>query len=189
MAGSVRGDKKVFISHLIGKANACKHASAEAIEAAKMEQSSRGSGASQPLTQAITVSKHSRSSTASGPESEPLRKKLKQTDLTAHVFRGIDIPFSPGEKAAIEAQALRATISANWAFQTWDDPEVKKLFWLLRTAAPSAMPSAKMVSMRLLDEAAENVKSKMVQRLKGRLVGLKCILEFIDCCLDVNHQL
>ena len=137
-----------------------------------MEQS--GSNASKSLTQAVTILKHPRSnSTASVPDLEPLQKKLKQTDLNTCVFQGIDIPFSEGEKAVIEAQALRATISANWAFQSWDDPEVKKLFWLLRTAAPSAMPSAKMVSTRLLNEAAENVKLKMVQRLKGRLVGLK----------------
>ena len=150
----------------------CKHASAEAIEAAWMEQS--GSNVSKSLTQAVTITKHPQSnSTASVSESEPLQKKLKQTDLDAHVFQGINIPFSQGEKAAIKAQALRAMISANWAFQSCDDPEVKKLFWLLRTAAPSAMPSAKMVSTRLLNEAAKNVKSKMVQRLKGQLVGLK----------------
>ena len=108
----------------------CKHASAEAIEAAWMEQS--GSNVSKSLTQAVTITKHPQSnSTASVSESEPLRKKLKQTDLDAHVFQGINIPFSQGEKATIKAQALCAMISANWAFQSCDDPEVKKLFWLL----------------------------------------------------------
>ena len=101
-----------------------------------------------------------------GSQLQPL-KKLKQTDLTAHVFQGMDIPFSPGEIAAIKAQALQATISANWAFQSWDDPEVKKLFRLFWSAAPSVLPSEKVVSARLLNEAADRVQSKMTKKTQG----------------------
>ena len=58
---------------------------------------------------------------AMGSQLQPL-KKLKQTDLTTHVFQGIDIPFSPGETAAIEAQALWATVMDSQSlliFQTY----------------------------------------------------------------------
>lgn len=169
--GSIRGDKKLFISHLNSKTGPCKHASLEVIEAAKAAQSNKVS------SQVVTIAglKHQSGSinvSTMGSQLQPL-KKLKQTDLTTHVFQGIDIPFSPGETAAIEAQALWATISAKGAFQSWDDPKVKKLFWLFQSAAPSVLPSAKVVSVRLLNEAVDRVQSKMTKKLKGQLVGLK----------------
>jgi hypothetical protein len=83
------------------------------------------------------------------------------------------MPFSPSEKDAIQAQALRATISANLAFKTFEDPEVIKLFWMMRTAAPEILPSAKVIGGRLLNGAAEIVEKKMDKILKGKIVGLK----------------
>ena len=80
----------------------------------------------------------------------------------------------PGPLENLRALAVcDCTISAKGAFQSWDDPKVKKLFWLFQSAAPSVLPSAKVVSVRLLNEAADRVQSKMTKKLKGQLVGLK----------------
>ena len=125
--GSIRGDKKLFISHLNSKTGPCKHASLEVIEAAKAAQSNKVS------SQVVTIAglKHQSGSinvSTMGSQLQPL-KKLKQTDLTTHVFQGIDIPFSPGETAAIEAQALWATIFAKGAFQSVEIRASSPLFY------------------------------------------------------------
>jgi hypothetical protein len=93
---------------------------------------------------------------------------------------GIDMPFSLNETDAIQAQALRATISANLLFQAFEDPEVVKLFWMMRMAAPSVLPSAKVIGGRLLNDAAAVVEKKMDRLLKGKSVGLKWV--FLDIC-------
>jgi len=97
---------------------------------------------------------------------------MKQTDLSTHSYKGIDMPFSPTEAAAIQAQTLRATISGNAPFRFFEDIEVLKLIRMLRTAAPDIMPSAKVVGSRLLNEAAENIETKISKILKKKDVGL-----------------
>jgi hypothetical protein len=82
------------------------------------------------------------------------------------------MPFSPNEVAAVQAQALRATISANLPFQVYENPEVIRLFGMLQTAAPGIMPSAKVVGGRLLNEAAEIVELKMDKLLRKKNLGL-----------------
>jgi len=80
--------------------------------------------------------------------------------------------FSSSEIAAVQAQALRAAISANLSFRVYEDPEVIKLFWMMRTAAPNILPSAKAVGGRLLNDAAEIVELKMDKLLHRKSVGL-----------------
>ena len=82
------------------------------------------------------------------------------------------MPFSPSEKGAIQAQALRATVSANLPFRVFEDAVVK-LFWMMRTAAPSILPSAKVIGGRLLNDAAVVVEKKMDKIPQGKNVGLK----------------
>jgi hypothetical protein len=100
-------------------------------------------------------------------------KKQKQSNLLGHAFKGTDMPFSPSEKGAIQAQALRATVSANLPFRVFEDAKVIKLFWMMRTAAPSILPSAKVIGGRLLNDAAAVVEKKMDKILQGKNVGLK----------------
>ncbi|KAF9009846.1 hypothetical protein BDZ89DRAFT_1047717 [Hymenopellis radicata] len=74
---------------------------------------------------------------------EPAKKKRKlltnvkkiftQTELK--VFSGINIPFNANQKAAVQAQFARATISANLPFRWVNDPEVTKLFLMFRMTA------------------------------------------------------
>ena len=90
----------------------------------------------------------------------------------AHAYKGVDMPFSPREVAAVQAQALRAAISANLPFQVYKNPEVIKLFGMLRTAALDIRPSAKVVGGRLLNEAAEIVELKMDKLLWKKNLGL-----------------
>jgi hypothetical protein len=83
------------------------------------------------------------------------------------------MPFSSTEIAAVQAQALRAVISANLSFRVYEDPEVIKLFWMMRTAASEILPSGKAVGGRLLNDAAENVEVKIGELLLfGRSVSL-----------------
>jgi hypothetical protein len=83
------------------------------------------------------------------------------------------MPFSPSEKDAIQAQALQATILANHPFQVFEDAEVIKLFWMMRMAALSILPSAKVIGGSLLNDVAVVVEKKMDKILQGKNVGLK----------------
>ena len=83
------------------------------------------------------------------------------------------MPFSESEKDAIQAQCLRAVISANWLFQSFENPEVVKLFWMMRSATPEILPSGKVVDGKLLNDAAAEVESKLDKVLNGKYVGLK----------------
>ena len=157
----------MFISHILGhgKVPPCIHASAEATSAAKaLKATSSAPGTSS--------TKHTRSATMID-RSEPQTKKQKQTNLLGHAFRGTDMPFSLSEQDAVQAQALRAIISDNLPFRAFEDPKVIKLFWMMRTAAPSILPSTKVIGGRLLNDAAVVVEKKMDRILKGKSVGLK----------------
>jgi hypothetical protein len=82
------------------------------------------------------------------------------------------MPFSSTDIAAVQAQALRAVISANLSFRVYKDPELIKLFWMMRTVASEILPSGKAVGGRLLNDAAENVEVKIGKLLFGRNVSL-----------------
>ena len=122
-----------------------------------------------------STQKHSFSESDPTSQAEGLKpKKLKQTPLKAD--RNLDMPFSANDIAAIEAQTLHVTISANLLFCAFEDPKVLELLCMLCTAAPDIMPSWKVVSGRLLDEAAQKVKAKLEKVLVGKEIGLLYIL-------------
>ena len=154
------------MAHLAGQ-NPCKNASPEALQFATQQKVADADKSS-----AAKSSKHNRSGStadASGSQS----KKMQQTDLLRKTFRGVDMPFSDSEKDAIQAQSLRAAISANWSFRSFENPEVVKLFWMMRSAAPEILPSGKVVGGKLLNDAAAKVESKLDKVLNGKHVGLK----------------
>ena len=154
------------MAHLAGQ-NPCKNASPEALQFATQQKVADADKSS-----AAKSSKHNRSGStadASGSQS----KKMRQTDLLGKTFRGVDMPFSDSEKDAIQAQSLRAAISANWSFRSFENPEVVKLFWMMRSAAPEILPSGKVVGGKLLNDAAAKVESKLDKVLNGKHVGLK----------------
>jgi hypothetical protein len=82
------------------------------------------------------------------------------------------MPYSGEEKAALEAQALCAIVLSGAPFQLFEDLEMKILFGMMRTTAPEAIPSAKVIGGRLLDTAAEGVDEKVKKVMKARLLGL-----------------
>ena len=175
-AGLVRGEKSALVAHILGGKEPCVNASAEATMAAKelkqllntATSTSKSSVTSHPST---SSTKHGQSaSTESSLQSQP--KKSKQTSIVSHTFKGIDMPFSSSEIVAVQAQALRAVISANLLFTVFESPKVEKLFWMMRTAAPGIMPSAKVVSGRLLNNADAVVEAKMDKILQSESVGL-----------------
>lgn len=97
-------------------------------------------------------------------------KVLKQAKM--HVYKSVDMPFSVGEKSAIEKQAFRAALSANLAFRVFEDPEVLELFRMMRSDAPRILPSAKILSGRLLDGAAAKVDADISAALCDQDIGL-----------------
>lgn len=87
-------------------------------------------------------------------------------------YKGNDIPFSKEQTEAIKAQALRAVISANLPFCALENPEMLTLFWMMRTAAPEIIPSAKVIGGRLLDAAAKTAEVAVKAVMKDAEVGL-----------------
>ncbi|KAJ6484889.1 ribonuclease H-like domain-containing protein [Mycena sanguinolenta] len=190
-AGSVRGDKSPWITHILGgkDISPCPHASdaakklatslRDAAYAAKQAKQKAGPAASAGKTQASTAGvgtstmdatsgrKHARSISEADPEAEKRRKQG-----VFQVFSGLDQPFSTAEAAEIQAQALRATVSAGLPFRVWENVEVQKLFGLLRSGAPEILPSRKLIGGRLLNEAAQTVEERMEHTLRGEEIGL-----------------
>jgi hypothetical protein len=167
------------LAHLAGQ-NPCKNASPEALQFAteqKIADANKSSAKS---------SKHNRLGSmadASGSQS----KKMRQTDLLERTFRGIDMPFSESEKDAFQAQSLRAVISANWSFRSFENPEVVKLFWMMRSAAPEILPSGKVVGGKLLNDAAAKVESNSSSaRMGGSLAPKVQLLNGV--CVNVNYK-
>lgn len=149
----------IHCSHSWAKADATEQRLAMAQKAAEKDNNSTAS------TQKRAHPESSNNLTLDGS-----RKKFKQAPLKT--YRGIDMPFSEDEKNAVQAQALRAVISANLPFRAMENPEMLKLFRLLRTAAPEIIPSRRIIGGRLLDDAAATVDAKMRKMLRGREVGV-----------------
>jgi hypothetical protein len=102
-------------------------------------------------------------------------KRLKQASF--QVYSGVDMPFTDSQIHEIEKQVLRATISANIPFIAWENPEMKKLFHLIRSTSVAILPSRKVVSSRLLDDAAQRAENKVGRALQGRSIGLWYAIE------------
>lgn len=122
-----------------------------------------------PAAARESTQKHARSESIADVD-VPEPKRLKQGVF--QVFSDLDQPFTREEINEIEAQTLRATVSAGVPFRVWDNREVLKLFGLMRSCPPEIMPSSKVVAGRLLDDAAEKVEVQVKHALQGREVGL-----------------
>ncbi|KZP23372.1 hypothetical protein FIBSPDRAFT_737740 [Athelia psychrophila] len=173
LAGSVRGEKSVFIAHILGnkqtKKDPCPNSGQAAIDIAKAQR------AAPKVAVEVSGGKHSRSSStnAESLSSAPSTKKSKQPSIATHMYPGTEMPFSTAQTEAIQDQALRAVISANLPFHVFENPEVLKLVSMLRSAAPGIMPTAKLVGGRLLTKAAGIVHEKTVRIFRGRVdVGI-----------------
>jgi hypothetical protein len=95
---------------------------------------------------------------------------LKQAMLKT--YGGVDMPFSQEETVAVQAQVLRAVVSANLSFRAMGNPEMLKLFGMLRMAVPGIIPSRKVIGGWLLDEASGIVHSMLGRILTGKNLGL-----------------
>ncbi|KAJ7784179.1 ribonuclease H-like domain-containing protein [Mycena metata] len=162
--GSTRGEKNAWIAHILGGRIPCPYASAEATAEATLQRTG-----SQSEKRQRTESTPTAAIDASAP---PPKKQKTQSTLSNLVFRRNDMPYSPEEKVALEAQALRAIVSSGAPFQLFADPEMKILFGIMRTTAPDALPSPKVIGGRLLNSAAEEVEEKIKKVMKGKLLGI-----------------
>ncbi|KAK7017310.1 DUF659 domain-containing protein [Favolaschia claudopus] len=88
------------------------------------------------------------------------------------VFRGIEVPFSADHKHAIAQQTLRATQSANFPERWTEDPEVMKLFLMMRSKAMEVIPSCRELGGSLLRDAANEVDRKIAAQVKGQDVTM-----------------
>lgn len=185
-AGHVRGEKSAMIAHILGGKSPCEHVSVEATTVATALKNVQASSEKSAPKRT--------GSAASLPDSQA-GKKMKQTTMSSHVFKGNNIPFSKPEVVAIQAQALRAVISANLPFQVFEDIEMLKLFEMMCCQAPAIMPSAKVVGGRLLDQASSLMESNLDVILRAAIVGLvadgwKAITKsgINGICTNINYK-
>ncbi|KAJ7104747.1 ribonuclease H-like domain-containing protein, partial [Mycena epipterygia] len=160
---SVRGSKEPWITHLLGPKGkpGCPHASTEAKAAATAQRE-----------EMQVVKKRVRTDDAPDvTEPPPKKQQHVQSTLTAGSFRRNDMPFSPSESDALQAQALRAVVSAGLAFRAFEDPEMQILFGMMRSTAPQIMPTAKVLSTRLLDAAAADLELRTGKILKNKNIA------------------
>ncbi|KAJ7787295.1 hypothetical protein B0H14DRAFT_2304085, partial [Mycena olivaceomarginata] len=174
LAGAIRGEKGVFITHILGSrtTSACPHAS----KAAQTEAKAQREGA-QAAKAAAPSRKRARSPSTAGSVDVTAQKKIKQTML--RTYTGNDMPFSAAEVDAIEAQALRAIISSNSPFRLFEDPEMLTLFGMMRSQGPQILPSAKVIGGRLFNEGSESVEAKLATVLKGKNIGVLYVRDLL----------
>ncbi|KZV96600.1 hypothetical protein EXIGLDRAFT_765262 [Exidia glandulosa HHB12029] len=181
-AGSVNGEKNAMVAHILGQraphaTPACAYATAEArslaeeIRGAGVKRGHDSDDESARLAPA-TKKRASTTPTASSSKSTtaPPKPKFKQGAITT--YKANDLPFSASAKAEIEAQAARATISANLPFRWIDNTEVRKLFYLFRSKADDVLPSRHLLSGRLLDDQHEIGEAELKELLPGKSVGM-----------------
>ena len=171
MTGSTRGEKSALVAHILGSRSfsGCPHASKEAknIAASIRENSVKVSKELKRKQEALQKEEE-------GSE-QPLKKikGLSKTSLKA--YNALEMPFSTAEGEAVRAQALRAVISANLAFRAMRNPEMLKLFEMLRKGSAAIIPSRKVIAGRLLSDAAELIEAKLRKVLTGKNIGLSFV--------------
>ncbi|KAJ3993349.1 hypothetical protein F5050DRAFT_1847240 [Lentinula boryana] len=175
---TVHGDKHAFIAHIIrSRANdECKYASAEAkLEAiaqcstehnATSTKAPRTTEMKWKLAQINFPSNKASDSTST----EPPPKKAKSQTLKT--YNALNMPFRDDENHAVQAQALCAIVATNSPETLFKNPEMLKLFGMLRKESPAVIPAARVISGRLLDEAAEKANDKLKRVMKNRELGL-----------------
>lgn len=154
-----------MIAHLIGR-NPCPHASEAARELAHTLKGLKKGGESGSTS--TSSNKRKGASVITN-----VAKKMRQTELK--VFRGVDIPFSEEEATAVERQVLKATVSANLPFRWIENPEIIKLFHMLRTQAYKVLPSRRVIATRLLREEGERVDADLKILFKEKYVTLSYV--------------
>ncbi|KAE9386681.1 hypothetical protein BT96DRAFT_948946, partial [Gymnopus androsaceus JB14] len=82
------------------------------------------------------------------------------------------MPFGDDEKCAVQAQALRAIVATNSPETLFENPEMLKLFAMLRKESPAVILTARVVGGRLLNDAAEKANDKLKRVMKIRELGL-----------------
>jgi hypothetical protein len=99
-------EKSALIAHILGHGNIkpCTHASEEARHAAT-DLRATTTIIKPPVISTGNNNKRDRATSSVATES--LTKKMKQTDLSTHSYRGIDMPFSPAEAAASDLSKLQ----------------------------------------------------------------------------------
>jgi hypothetical protein len=200
---SIRGDKEPWITHLLGGkgTTACIHVTDAARKEARIHKdledakatgrAGKRSAPAQRISGDVAFAagpststsgpRHDR--TASGAD-EPASKRFKQGSF--QVFTGRDQPFTTAETEEIQAQVLRATVSAGLPFRMWENPEVVRLVRMFRTAGPDVLPSRKVVGGRLLNEAAEKVEGTVKAVLEMKEVGLMYVRIFYQTGTDYD---
>jgi hypothetical protein len=125
-----------------------------------------------------TTLKHARSGSTAESSDAAAPKKAKQSMLKT--YTGHDMPFSGSEADAVQAQALRAIVSSNSPFSLFEDPEMLTLLGMLRSQAPGIIPTRRVLSGRLLDEASTIVHQKLSQILAGEALGLVYVIFLVQ---------
>ena len=182
---SVRGDQKTFLTHILGGQGieACPHVSTEAIKDAKAvapkKKTIRPSTIVTRVISDLTASRSDPELRTSNKrrrvdetDSDIVPLKMKQTSILGHTFNGVSMPFSHTEVKAIQEQALHVVVDANLAFGVWENVEMIKLVYMLRTQAPAIMPSSKLIGGTLLDGAAAKNDESLDVILRGQNIGL-----------------
>jgi hypothetical protein len=161
-----------LIAHILGSKDPCVHASVEGIAGATVSRqlSSPSVKHSTNLRQ-VSSSTNGTVSMYSLSNSQPA-KKSKQTSILPHAFKGIDMPFNPNKAETVQAQVLHAIISMNLSFWVFEDPEVIQLFEMIRSTAPSVLPSGEVIGGRNLNNAGVIVKIKIDKIIQSETVGL-----------------
>ncbi|KAF5343191.1 hypothetical protein D9758_016921 [Tetrapyrgos nigripes] len=173
VAGALRGEKTVFITHILGKRRSktcqpCPYASEEAREEAQRQRDSENNSASSKPKTTATKRKISEldknDMEPSQDTSSSEHKKLKQPKL--RVFNALDMPFSKteAELEVVKAQALRAVVSSKSKEGLFEDPEMLKLIKLLRKDAMDIMPTAYWMrqQQKLKTDQWKNIRKELI---------------------------
>ena len=132
------------------------------------QTSAESNATSKPIVNNSST-KCSQPSSTIEPSSHPCQK-LKQATLKT--YQGVDMPFSQEETVAVQAQVLKAIVSANLSFWAMENPEMLKLFGMLWIAVLKIIPSKKVIGGQLLDETLGIVDSMLRRILTGKNLGL-----------------
>ncbi|THU81487.1 hypothetical protein K435DRAFT_560270, partial [Dendrothele bispora CBS 962.96] len=170
---SVNGTKDAMIAHLIG-AKKCPNASKEARRVARQEKGGKSKGNEQMTdgTEGDDESSDVEGSSAGPKKRKKLTKVKEYTQKTLQFLKGIAIPFTDEEKAAIKLQFGRAMASANLPFLWVEDAKVIKLFLMFRLCADNVIPSQQELSGRILNEQYAKVENDLKKNLHGKNVTM-----------------
>ncbi|KAF8903395.1 hypothetical protein CPB85DRAFT_1377091 [Mucidula mucida] len=164
--GSVRGDASAMLHHLVS----CPNVAAAVRKGCCSRKGVRNGGKDNDGSEGDDEADAGPSRPPKRQRLEATKQMLKQTHLK--VFKGINIPFSALEKAAVQAQFMRATISANLPFRWTDDPEVISLFLMMRATADEVIPERCLLSGKLLNMAANNIDQVIHESVHRKHVSI-----------------